>query len=374
MTQPPDERPRPDQPGDVGPDEPTVAWTPPDQGSAKPPEEGGVGWAAIPDEPTSGQSPDPVPTAPEFPAEPPPISPESPAEAVPPAAEPPAPEPPPAPGGPIISATPSAPSTPASGWQAPAPPSSASGSGWQLPAAAAAAPQQEGFVIAGVGSRFVAWLIDITLVAWLPALLTFAVIDWRSLIDEAMRQYQRDPSGSLNGTAMTLPITTEFILATVIGLGIQYLYFVGFWTSRWRATPGMVGLKLRVVDAATGGPLTIVQATKRWIALGWPLSLLTLIPALQAIGGYISLAVYVVLFLTTVTNDRKQGLHDRFASSLVIRSVTSGNGATFVGCLVWGILVILILVIVGTFLLGAMGPQLEDFIREIRETNPTNVI
>ena len=50
MTQPPDERPRPDQPaGEGGPEnEPTVAWTPPEPDAATAPDEGGAGYAAIP--------------------------------------------------------------------------------------------------------------------------------------------------------------------------------------------------------------------------------------------------------------------------------------------------------------------------------------
>ena len=73
------------------------------------------------------------------------------------------------------------------------------------------------------------------------------------------------------------------MLIALIGLGIQYLYFVGFWTSRWRATPGMIGLKMRVVDATSGSTLSIVDATKRWIALGFPLTLLGLVAGLQAL-------------------------------------------------------------------------------------------
>ena len=79
----------------------------------------------------------------------------------------------------------------------------------------------------------------------------------------------------------------------------------------------MIGLKMRLVDAGSGGRLTVVQATKRWIALGWPLSLLTLVPALQASQGLIQFALWVFLFFTTVTNNHRQGLHDKWANSLV---------------------------------------------------------
>jgi uncharacterized RDD family membrane protein YckC len=359
MTQPPDDRPRPDQPeGETGPDnEPTVAWTPPEPEGDEPPEEGGVGYAAVPEE---------SPTSPEAPG----ASPDDATQATP--LEPTPPVPPPvAPSGPIISATPA---SPASEWQTPGqpvvPPPVPPGGGWQLPAAAATVAQQDGYVIAGVGARIVGWLIDILLAGIVPAVLYIAVVDYAGLMREAIEQARLDPRGQFtNPYAFTIPVTLDLVLVTLIGLGIQFLYFVGFWTSRWRATPGMIGLKLRVVDAGTGGTLSVVEATKRFIALGWPLSLLTLVPALQSAGGLIQFGLVVLLFFTTVTNDRRQGLHDKWANSLVIRSVTSGNGATLVGCLVWVVLVILFGFIISTVVLAAVLPELQELIREI-PTNP----
>lgn len=354
MTQPPDERPpQPEEPeGEAAPENaPTVAWTPPDAEGEKPAEEGGSGWAAIPDETgsTSGAGTPP----PETPPEPPP-----PAE----------PAPPVAPGGPIISATPA---PPASGWQTPAepgtpgiPPAVPPGGGWEVPTATAAMPQQQGYVIAGVGARIVAWLIDVLLAGLVPAALALVVIDWTGIVRDAIQQAQLDPSGRITGATYQIPITIDYILATLIGLGIQFLYFVGFWTSRWQSTPGMMGLKMRVVDASTGGTLSMVQATKRWIALGWPLAVLALVPALQAVQGLLQFGLTVFLFFTTVTNDRKQGLHDKWANSLVIRSVTSGNGATFAGCLVWGVLVILVSVIAFVLFFAAAWPELQQYIQE----------
>ena len=166
MTQPPDDRPRPDQPGgDGGPEnEPTVAWTPPEPEPEKPAAEGGPGDAAQP----------PTPDAP------------PPAGDVPPAAA----------AGPIISATPT---PPASGWEQPSqgavtPPVAPTG-GWEVPAAAAAAPQQDGYVIAGVGARFVAWLIDITIAGIVPAALSLVLIDWSRIITDALEQLQAEPAG-----------------------------------------------------------------------------------------------------------------------------------------------------------------------------------
>jgi uncharacterized RDD family membrane protein YckC len=348
MTQPPEDRPRPpddsegpappdDQEGQASPDEPTVAWTPPGSEADKPAAEGGVGFAAV-----DKDSPPPADL-------PPPTEPAAPAS-------------------PIISASPSAPSVPGTPDipAAAAPP----GGGWEVPAAAAAVEQRDGYVIAGVGARFVAWLIDVLLAGVIPIALSLAIVDWNAIIRDAIDQARLDPSGRITSFTYEIPITLDYILLTLIGLGVQFLYFVGFWTSGLRATPGMIGLKMRVVDAESGSTLSIAQAAKRWIALGWPLGLLVLIPVLQNSASLIQFAWVIVLFFTTVLNERKQGLHDRFANSLVVRSVTSGDAATVVGCLVWIALVILLTIIVTSIFLAAVLPELQEFIQEI----PQNTI
>src|SRR5918999_1218742 len=81
---------------------------------------------------------------------------------------------------------------PESGWQTPGqpaapgvPPPVPPGGGWEVPTTAAAMPQQEGYVIAGVGARIVAWLIDVTIAVVIPGLLTFLVVDWSGIIRQA---------------------------------------------------------------------------------------------------------------------------------------------------------------------------------------------
>lgn len=374
MTQPPEDR-RPEEPEDEGgpENEPTVAWTPPEATPEPPADEGGVGYAAIPDEGAPAPvEPPPSPPPANMPTEPPAAPPP------PPPAEPAAPppvEPPVQPSGPIISATPTA-TPPASGWQTPGqatppaiPPAPVPGSGWEVPAApAAGAPAQAGYVIAGPGARIVAWLIDWTLAGIIPGAISLALVDWTGMFRAIFEAIERDPTGqTIDPNAFVVPMTLDVVLAQLIGIGILYLYFVGFWTSRWLATPGMIGLKMRIVDATTGGGISIVQATKRWIAFGFWLPLIGLVPALQSVAGLIQFGLIIFLFFTTVTNERRQGLHDRWANTLVIRSSTSGDGATFVGCLVWGVLLILLAFIAWTLIFAAAMPVLQDYI----DTFPT---
>jgi uncharacterized RDD family membrane protein YckC len=340
MTQPPDDRvPPPGEPDAEGPPDeplapenaPTVAWSP---SEATPP-------ASEPPQRASEPPPD---------SEPPPEAP---------------PAPPPSP---IISADTTA--QPATGWEVPgAPPplpTAVSGGGWEVPAGAAPVEQQTGYVVAGVGARFVAWLIDIVLSSIVPLALGIFLVDWNSLLQSFFDQIQFDASGRPISTAMiTFPVTLDLILITLISVGVQFLYFVGFWTSRWQATPGMIGLKMRVVDANTGGELSLMQASKRWVAMGWPLALLILVPVLQNAVSLAQIGLNLFLFLSAVTNDRRQGWHDKVANSLVIRSVTSGDGATFIGCLVYIVMVILLSVVAALAFFVIAGPSFTEWVREL---------
>jgi uncharacterized RDD family membrane protein YckC len=351
MTQPPDDlerRPDGSVPDDATtPDDPTapenqptVAWTPPDPTPSEP-------------SPTDGPTPDATPPA--TPWETPPATPPTAPSWETPATPPPA--------SPIISASPSVPPDATTGWQQPPP--AAPVVAWETPGPSAAAPGREGYVIGGMGARLVAYFLDGIIVAIVPAILTLFVTDWGSIFQQAIDATRNAPPGQLNRTDIVLNVTPELILVTLIGLAIQFIYFVGFWTSDGHATPGMRGLRMQVVDAATGGTLSLTAATKRFVALGYPLSLLVLVPALQSVASIAEFALSLFLFFTTITNDRRQGLHDKFANSLVIRSVTSGDGATLVGCLLLIVLVVGFGIILSAVALAALGPQIEELMREV---------
>lgn len=325
MTQPPDdlER-RPDGSGRddaVAPeDQPTVAWTPPES----------------PAQPASDEGPPLDVPAPALPHSP------------------------------IISASPSVPPDPAGAGQSAATPA-APLVGWETPAPAGAAPGREGYVIAGMGARLVAYFIDSLIVSIIPTILTFLVVDYSGLIQQSIDAARE--GATAGQTTFTITVTPELILVTLISLALQYLYFVGFWTSGGRATPGMRGLKMQAVDAATGGSLSIGAATKRFVALGSPLALLILVPALQSAAGVAQFALSLFLFFTAITNDRRQGLHDKWANSLVIRSTASGDGAVVVGCLVLIVIVVGFAIVLFGTVLAAMGPYLEELIREAEQTS-----
>lgn len=395
MTQPPDERdpladktPEPDGPED----QPTIAWSPggspSDPTPTEPPSE------PVAAEPTwpGAQPPAPEPTAaepawpgaqpptaeptppqpawpgaqpapaeppaaqPAWPSSPPPSDPWTPPDAAPPVGGPPPPT------SPIISASPSGVPPQPSGWAQAA--TAAPMVAWETPAAAAAAPGAVGYVIAGMGARIVAYFLDGLIVAIVPIFLSIFVVDWAAIF----RRASEVTPGST--TAFTVDTTPQVVLVSLIGLAIEFIYYVGFWTSGGQATPGMRLLKMKVVDAATGGVLSLRAATKRFIALGAPLSLLSLVPAaaIQSLAGLAELLLVLVLFFSAITNDRRQGLHDKWANSLVIRSATSGDGATMFGCLLLVGIVCAIGIVAGGIFLRAAGPELEEFMRRAIES------
>jgi uncharacterized RDD family membrane protein YckC len=222
---------------------------------------------------------------------------------------------------------------------------------------------REGFVIPGVFSRFVAYAIDSLLVAAVPAIISLFLTDF----DSVFRQLETS-NGTITRTVSSMTPLENALLA-LVGVGISFLYFVGLWTTNGRATLGMRLLSMQVADAMTGETLTLVAAVRRWVALGGPLPLLGMIPALGGLGALLGFALSLVLLITTATDPRHQGLHDRFAGSLFVRRATSGDGATFVGCLVLIGIVGIFILLFSAFALSAMGPYLQDIIDNARNAN-----
>lgn len=209
------------------------------------------------------------------------------------------------------------------------------------------------FVIAGVGARTVAYLLDSALIAIVPAMLALSVIDFRDMIEAAMEAAR---TGAASPT--TLPVTLPFILVSLVALGIQFIYFVGFWTSGARATPAMRVMRMQVIDAASGQELGLAPAIKRWVLLGTPLGLLAVVEPLQALASPLSFLVLFVVLLTIMANDRRQGFHDRAAGSLVIRDALSGNAATAIGCLLLVAVMIVSGVLATIIAINIIGPIL----------------
>jgi uncharacterized RDD family membrane protein YckC len=193
---------------------------------------------------------------------------------------------------------------------------------WAPPAAAAAAPATvvEGMVIAGVFSRVVAYTIDL-------ALLLALNISVGALLGTY------EPGASM---------TTTALLAGLALVAVDAVYFIGLWRSGWQATVGMRLLQLRVVRAVDAATLPLNPAAVRWLAVSGVLSIVSVLPTAASWLGLFGLVWIVVLLVTTATDRLHQGLHDRWAGSVVVQPAPGGSGAAVVGCLVMIFLLFLI--------------------------------
>jgi len=72
-----------------------------------------------------------------------------------------------------------------------------------------------------------------------------------------------------------------------------------------------------------------------------------------------------VLLVTTIGSPTKQGLHDRFANTALVRPAGAGSGGLVIGCLlIIGLLVILPIIVLGV-LVGLYGDQIKEILSEI---------
>lgn len=267
-----------------------------------------------------------------------------------PAPEPAAPEPPTQPG--LISAAPV-------GWGATqgstlTPPTSQPGDpaapavGWAPPPSQAQVPGAPGLVFADTISRFVAFIIDgilVGIIGYIVAIFVFAGAVATSVEDN-----------TLTGVA-----------ASVAFAVFSALYFVFFWTGGRRATPGQRLFKIQVGNAFDGAPLSVGQAFKRWLGYGEFLTLLVLVPALYGLANLALLLWSIILLITVVTSPTKQGLHDRFANSALVRPSGEGSSGLAIGCLI--ILAIFVLLpLLALVALVLLGSQVSTILSTVGES------
>ena len=168
------------------------------------------------------------------------------------------------------------------------------------------------FVYGDVPNRIIAYIIDIVMIVIISILvgiilgaIGFAVV-----------------SGT--GTSATTNWVAGIIFA-LIGLAISGGYFVYFWT-RDRATIGMRVLGLQIGTAGTGATITTDQAVRRWLALGAIFSILQTLNQLPFLGFLFGLAAFgwvIFLLLTTWRSPTKQGWHDVFANTAIVKATRS---------------------------------------------------
>ncbi|CAN5634411.1 hypothetical protein BH23CHL7_BH23CHL7_00060 [soil metagenome] len=124
------------------------------------------------------------------------------------------------------------------------------------------------------------------------------------------------------GALLTGGFQAMALVANLVAFVIWGAYFIYTW-STMRGTLGMKALGLQVGHQADGRSLTYQQSAIRFGVLFGPqivLGLLgALIPALAGLG-LLSFVWLVVILVTMAQSPTKQGLHDKYAESMVVKA------------------------------------------------------
>src|SRR4051794_10356252 len=243
-----------------------------------------------------------------------------------------------------------------------APGSPAPGMAWAPPPEAYGVPATGGLAYAGTLPRIIAWIVDSLILAFVTLALSVATFALFGDSTDGSAIFRGGLAGAARG-----PYFIASLVALLIGLGIQLLYFVLQWSSRARATIGMRLLGLQVANARDGATLTRSQGVRRWIALGAWLGLLGYVPGVAAIGWLVQLVWVLALLVTTASSATKQGLHDRVAGSVVVQPGGASSSGFFVGCMVT-LALLLALPVVGFIALAAFGGQMSEILGSIGES------
>lgn len=147
--------------------------------------------------------------------------------------------------------------------------------------------QEQDLEYAGFWVRVVATLIDTILIVVVTFPLLIAIYGWG--------YFDPNQTGIIAGP---VDVLISWVLPTAA--------VVLFWMYR-QATPGKMLMSLRIVDAETGGSLTLGQSVVRYLA-------------------YFASILPLGLGLIWVAFDkRKQGWHDKLAGTVVVRSKNRGT-------------------------------------------------
>lgn len=151
----------------------------------------------------------------------------------------------------------------------------------------------EGVEYAGFWVRVAASIIDSILVSLTISPLVSAI--YRSSAYDNI-SLNSDPVQVLSALSaeMWSPASRASFILTAIAV-------IVFWIYK-SATPGKMIFGAKIVDARTGGPMTTGQCIGRYL------------------GYYVSLFALGLGFLWVAFDPRKQGFHDKLASTVVIRT------------------------------------------------------
>lgn len=211
-----------------------------------------------------------------------------------------------------------------------------------------------GLTYASTASRFAAYLIDIIIVGIIGSIIAGIFVGGTLTTIESGNGAFGNGTFSGNWSTMMSPVYS------IVTVALGAAYFILSWSGGRRATLGQRVLHLQVGNAVDGRSVTTEQAIRRWIGLGAFLSLLNLVPPLAPAASLVELLWIIVLLITTATSPTKQGIHDRFANSAVVRPIGASNTLA-TACLVIAIIV-LVLALLSIVALIFLGSQVSTIL------------
>ena len=190
---------------------------------------------------------------------------------------------------------------PSAGWAAPPPPVQAG------PA---------GFVYADVPNRAIAYIIDAILVGIVAGIIG-GILGGMGLAAGAFEP------GTLNFQLNFVGL----LVSAIVGAAISAAYFIYTWTSM-RGTIGMKVLGMQIGNAGDGKTLTMDQAVRRWLVIAAPgilAQVLFVLPAIGSLLGLVAFGWFIYLLWTTYSSPTKQGFHDKFANTMVVKAARAAG-------------------------------------------------
>ncbi len=179
-------------------------------------------------------------------------------------------------------------------------------SSWAAPTPAAV-PGAAGFVYADVPNRIIALIIDAIVLV---------------IIGVAIGMILGIVGLSTGGFGSNAGFEVGVLVYGVLGIIVNAAYFIYSWTAA-RATLGMKALGMQVGNAFDGKTLTMDQTLRRAVALWGPSTLAQFFVGVSGIGTILGLLAFlwvIYLLYTTATSPTKQGFHDKFANSVVVKA------------------------------------------------------
>lgn len=145
---------------------------------------------------------------------------------------------------------------------------------------------------AGFLLRLIAYIIDAVIISFLAGILAFVFI-----VPKIMRYAEM---GDEPQPEDIMAMMGDYFFFWLLIIAAQWLYYALFESSKYQATPGKLAVSIKVTDQY-GDPVTFGRATGRYFG--------------KLLSGAIMMIGYIIIIFT----EKKQGLHDILANTLVIK-------------------------------------------------------